>query len=324
MERARYEQLHRLVHGAQCILIAVHEHPDGDALGSMLALAEHLRLEGKQVIPFSVDPVPESFRFLPGSERVVQQPPSLTQVDAVVLLDCGDVRRTHLPLAGRTPRRPVILNLDHHPTVIELDGRPAVDENFVETRISSTCELVYDFLLANGQPVTKAIATCLLTGICTDTGNFQNLATTETCLVAASKLLLYGASLPQIIEATYKNKSVGALKLWGRALSRLKKDESTGQVTTVIRQVDLAECGVEAAATEGVSNFLNSLGEAQVVLVLREEDGTIRGSYRTTKPNVDVAKLARVYGGGGHTKAAGFTVKGRLEETPTGWRVIQD
>lgn len=322
MTQTQFRGLQQQLDRAQKILLAVHEHPDGDALGSMLALAEHLRSRGLAVTAFSHDPVPLSFQFLPGSQTVTQAPPDLAAFDAVVLLDCGDVRRTHLPLDQRESGRPVVVNLDHHPTRTTLRGQPVVDLNLVETHVSSTSELVYEYLLTTQAPITKSMATCLLTGICTDTGTFQNLATTETCLVAAARLLLQGANLPKIIQAINRNKSVGMLKLWGRALTRLKKDEANGLVTTVIRLADLEECGVED--TEGLANFLNSLGEARVVLVLQEEaDGSIRGSFRTTRPDVNVEELAKAYGGGGHVKAAGFTVRGRLEETPRGWRIVR-
>lgn len=325
MAAGDFAQIRKLLQGARRAVLAVHERPDGDALGAMLALAEHLRSQGKQVITFSRDPIPESFTFLPGSERVVRQAPVLADTDVVVLLDCGDVERTNLSFEQRRDGQPTVVNIDHHPTRTLFRGKDIVDVNHIDTRASSTCELIYEYLLATEAPITKPIATCLLTGICTDTGSFQNLATTDTCLAAAAKLLIYGANLPKIIEATYKNKSVGVLKLWGRVLMRLKKDEVTGIVTTVVRQQDLDDCGVDQTAAEGVSNFLNGLGEARVTLVLKEEpDGIIRGSYRTTKSDVDVSALAAAYGGGGHAKAAGFTVKGQLEETPTGWRVITE
>lgn len=317
------EQLSTLIAKARRVLLAVHEHPDGDALGAMLGLADYLRDQGKEVTTMTPDAAPEYFSYLPGSDRIVHAlPKPLAGYELVVLLDCGDVKRTHIPFSERRVGQPPVVNIDHHPTTTTLDGTEVVDVNMVDTGASSTSEIIYDMLLDFEATITKGIATCLLTGICTDTGNFQNLGTTQTCLVAASKLLIYGANLTKIIEATNKNKSVGALKLWGRALSRLKKDEATGLVSTVIRQRDIDECGVDVSAAEGVANFLNSLGEARATLVLKEEpNGAIRGSYRTTKEGVDVSAMAKRYGGGGHVKAAGFTVQGRLVETATGWTI---
>lgn len=301
------------------VALAVHEKPDGDALGSMLALAEHLEAVGHRVTRFSVDGVPPSYAFLPGSDQVTTEPPY--DVDVIALLDIGDVTRARLPLSPRGVA-PMVLVIDHHPTRLEHTSKDVVDGAVIATHVSSTCELVFHFLQYRQARITKSMATNLLTGISTDTGTFQNAATTGASLAVAAHLLLRGASLPKVIAATYRNKSVAALRLWGRALERLKHDPETGQVTTLIRQQDLRECGVDDDAAEGVSNFLNSLAGARLTLFLKEEpDGRIRGSYRTTRDDVDVAALAARYGGGGHRKAAGFTAVGPVTESTTSWEL---
>ncbi|MBI3115276.1 MAG: bifunctional oligoribonuclease/PAP phosphatase NrnA [Candidatus Kerfeldbacteria bacterium] len=326
MTQQHIDKLREQFRTANRILLAVHERPDGDALGSMLGLADSLRREGKTVTTYAADAPAASFAFLPGIADVVQEVSRpFADLDLVVLLDCGDVKRTHVPFREVRDRRPVVANIDHHPTRTNVDGADVVDVNVVDTQASSTCELIYDYLQGVGADISKEAATCLLTGISTDTGNFQNLATTHTCMVAASKLLLLGANLGKIVEATYRNKSVDALKLWGRVLARLKYDRAKGIVTTAIRQRDYQELEVDPDAAEGVANFLNSLQEAKVILVLKEEaDGTIRGSYRTTHSDVDVSQLAEKFGGGGHVKAAGFSVKGTLMETESGWEVVRE
>lgn len=299
--------------------MAVHEKPDGDALGSMLALAEHLEAGGHRVTRYSVDGVPPSFTFLPGSEQVTSERPG--GVDVILLLDIGDVARARLPLSPRGVA-PMVLVIDHHPTRLDQDSRDVVDGAVIATHVSSTCELVFHLLRHRQATITKTMATNLLTGISTDTGTFQNAATTGASLAVAAHLLLRGANLPKVVAATYRNKSVAALRLWGRALERLKQDPKTGQVTTLITQQDLADCQVGDDAAEGVSNFLNSLDDARLTLVLREEpDGRIRGSYRTTREDVDVAALAERWGGGGHRKAAGFSAPGPVTETATGWEL---
>jgi len=194
----------------------------------------------------------------------------------------------------------------------------------VRTNASSTCELVYEYLMHNGIPVTPSIANALLTGIITDTGGFQNLGTTLESMEIAGELLKRGANLRKIVQGTMRNKSVNVLRLWGRALSRLEYDPKTRIVSTALRTVDFEECGVAKDGIEGIANFLNGLADTDAVLVLREESGGyVKGSYRTKRSDIDVAVLARRYGGGGHVKAAGFSVRGTIEQYENGWMVQQ-
>jgi phosphoesterase RecJ-like protein len=161
-----------------------------------------------------------------------------------------------------------------------------------------------------------------LTGILTDTGGFSNMATTTRSMEIASRLLLHGALIQEVNDNTWKNKSLHGLQLWGRALSRLKRNPKTGIVSTAIFQKDFVECGAPNDAIEGIANFLNSLEDAAAALLLKEmPDGLINGSYRTTAADMDVAKLAGRYGGGGHIRAAGFTTPGRIIETDIGWEI---
>jgi phosphoesterase RecJ-like protein len=151
----------------------------------------------------------------------------------------------------------------------------------------------------------------------------MNLATTGSSVDAASDLLKRGVNLPDLSKRTMNNRSLATLKMWGKALERLQQTPY-GLVYTVLTQEDLAAAGTDGS--EGISNFLNSLDQetdARVILVLTQRDETtVKGSFRTTHPQVDVSKLAQAFGGGGHKKAAGFAVQGKLVETPGGW-IIQ-
>jgi phosphoesterase RecJ-like protein len=169
--------------------------------------------------------------------------------------------------------------------------------------------------------ITPEMATSLLTGILTDTTHFANPNTTPTVVDVAAKLMARGADHKKITQATMRNKNMATLKLWGRALSRLAYNEHSGVVSTVITLRDLEECGADADASTGIANFLNTLSEGKIALVLQEEPhGIVKGSFRTTS-DVDVAALAQQFGGGGHKIAAGFKVKGKLVETGLGWHV---
>ncbi|MFC1663378.1 bifunctional oligoribonuclease/PAP phosphatase NrnA [Patescibacteria group bacterium] len=325
--RNNFIQLEKLIESANRVLVTSHERADGDGLGSMLGLLHHLVERNKKVICFAKDFEPAGFHFLPGVETVLNTPEAIEdhQADLIILLDSGDIRRTHILdyLRRRDRQHFKIVNIDHHPPQFsEPDHQQLIDIHIVDQGMSATAELVFHFFDHHNHDINKDIATCLLTGILTDTGNFSNKATTDSSMSVAGSLLLSGANLQQITDMIIRNQSTGSLKLWGRALSRLTNDPKTGITTTAIKLNDLVECQVSADAADGIANFLNNLKDAKAIIVYREEaDGVIRGSLRTTRDDVDVAKIASQYGGGGHAKAAGFTTTGKLVETSTGWRI---
>ena len=160
-------------------------------------------------------------------------------------------------------------------------------------------------------------------GIYTDTDGFTNLATTPKSLRLCSELLSLGARFRDITAFTMRNKSIASLKLWGRALERLRLDTKNQIATTVIKRNDFEECGAADDDAEGVSSVLNHLSGIKMAMVLREiGDGTIKASLRTTDDSIDVSKIALQNGGGGHKKAAGFTVRGKIIESDEGWKII--
>jgi len=311
-----YKSAHDILKRANSVLLVAHRKPDGDAVGSTSAIVNWCAKEGIAVTPFCADPVPPHFMYLRGAERYATDPAEFTRGhDVVLVCDSGDLRYAGVAEHMSGMRHgPVVLNFDHHVTN-ELYG----DINIVDPKASSASEIVYRFLRHIGAEIDQDIATCLLTGIFADTGNFSNPATTRGSMEAASYLLRRGARLHDIARNLLRNKSVGTLQLWGAVLSRLKYNEKMGVASTAIFNKDLG--GVDSEQVEGVSNFLNAYLDAKVIMVLKEmPDGTVRGSLRSAD-DVDVSEYAKVMGGGGHKKAAGFSVPGRIIETEDGWRV---
>lgn len=317
------QQIIAEIKAAEHIMLVGHQKPDGDAVGSCLALAHYLCYLNKKFTCFAADTIHPSLQFLPMVEvftndhQVWHQP----KFDLLIVLDSGDLRYAGIShhVASYTHDYKII-NIDHHATN-EMFGH----YNLVMDKVSSTCEIVHDLLHAD-HAITMDIATCLLTGIVTDTNGFSNLATTATSIEKAGKLILHGANLKYITRSTILNQSVNNLKLWGRALERLYQDPKTGLVITAITHDDLLECEVGIEACEGVANFLSTLEEVNnnIVLVLSERDKeTVKVSLRTTSPLLDVAKFAKIMGGGGHKKAAGFSLKGSLIKTSYGWKIIK-
>jgi phosphoesterase RecJ-like protein len=159
----------------------------------------------------------------------------------------------------------------------------------------------------------------------TDTGNFSNPATTESALQIGGELIRAGGNYSAILNYTYRNKTTDGLKLWGIALSRLIVKKELDLAYTVLTRADMKGLKVTDGDVEGVANFLNSLGETKIALVLKEtHDGLVKGSLRTTHDDVDVSAIAASFGGGGHKKASGFSIKGRLIEKSGEWIIEKD
>jgi len=320
MNQILINKLEQLILVARKILIMVHQKPDGDALGSGLAFSEFLDTLGKANDFFSLGPIASSADFLPGRKKIKSDfgKIALSDYDLLIILDCGDLKQTGIEteLRALPPNLPII-NIDHHRT----------NENFgvlniLDPESSSTAEIVFALFETLNFPISKDAATLLLTGLITDTANFSNPATTFASLEAAGKLLSRGAKLGEISSNVLQNKSLDVLKFWGIILSRLSENKELGVVTTVITKEDLDLANLDEEALDGVTNFLNNLKGAKIVLVLKAlEDGKIKGSFRTTTPGIDVSRLAKTFGGGGHAKAAGFTIPGKLVKIEGGWRI---
>jgi phosphoesterase RecJ-like protein len=316
-----YKEIFDKLTESEKTLVIAHQNPDGDAVGSMLAVTHFLDQTIGDNHIFCVTEPMDTFNFLPGIERVNTNENIFNehQFDTIVILDSGDLKYCGVEIHIKNlSYEPVIINIDHHPTNTHFGHI-----NLVETNAASTTDILYRIFEHNRFNISKDMATCLLTGIMTDTGSFSNMGTTPQSIQNASELLINGARKQEIINNTLNFQSIGTLKLWGRAFSRLIKSEHTNSVITVITQKDFQECGVKNDSAEGIANFLNNLHGAKAVLVLKEQkDGTIKGSLRTTQDEVDVSVFARLFGGGGHKKAAGFTIKGRIKETAADWRIV--
>jgi len=274
------------------------------------------RARGATAMGFCADAIPEQYRYLSGSEYFTDDPAIFQDgnYDLVAVFDAGDL--VYAGVADFMPHlqgKPRILNIDHHIT-----NRGYGDINVIDPKASSTAEVLTRLFLAVGDRPDPRVATCLLTGILTDTNGFTNAATTESALNAAAELLRLGAKITEPVNRTLRNRTLASLRLWGLALSRLKHDAKSGLSSTAIFQNDLVEGGDDEQA-EGIANFLNTFLETSALLVLKEvPGGKVKGSLRTVG-DLDVSAIATALGGGGHKKAAGFTIDGRLTERDYGW-----
>lgn len=315
--RHHFDQAHELLRRAERVVVVAHQKPDGDTVGAATGLLSHLRRAGKAAEGYCKDPVPEQYRYLPMTERFHTDPAVLGMADLVIVNDAGDLSYAGIQdVMEGLGRRPTLVNIDHH-KVNSMFG----DVNIVDPSASSTAEVMHGFLRHMGASVDRDIATALLTGIVFDTGNFTNPATTVRSLAVASDLLNCGARLTEISGNITKNKPVDALRVWGTVLDRLKFDPKFGIASTAIFLDDVHAHGIDEEHVGGISNFLNKFLDVEIVLVLKEvPGGRVNGSFRTASA-IDVSEVAAALGGGGHRKAAGFTIPGRIEEMEHGWRI---
>jgi len=315
----QYRSLYRLLAACQRVLVVGHKKPDGDAIGASTALYHWLKTQGKDSILFCMDAPGPAFRFLDHYHDFTTDPAVFDAAyDAVVVLDSGDLRYCGIDqLVSRLPTGYRTINIDHHPTNTSYG-----DFNLVMPEVSSTSEIIYRFLTANGQAMDQTLATSLMTGILFDTHYFSNAATKHESLSAVSRLSAAGARATEIGRALYLNKDAKTLQLWGCALSRLRYSQAHDIAVTYLKTEDLARAGVGPAATEGIANFISTVcGGAETILILTQTDeNLIKGSFRSVKR--DVTKLAKLLGGGGHKLAAGFAIPGRIVETENGVKIV--
>lgn len=285
-------------------LVATHVRPDGDAVGSMLAMTYLLRRLGKHADPFCQDSIPAAHEFLPGSGSIRHKVDAPEFYDAAIMVDCGDYHRVGSSLEESIGRVPFLINIDHH-----INEEPFGDIFWVEPAASSTCEMLYDLAASIPLAPDADIATQLYTGVLTDTGSFRFSNTNERVLEIARNLVNFGAQPSFIAEQVYDSSSPQRIQLLARVLATVQFLADDQLVTAELSQQMFEETGTTPSDTESFINHLRSVKTARMAILFREEkDGVINVSMRS-KGSVDVASLARSFGGGGHYHAAAFRVK---------------
>jgi len=292
---------------AKTVAIVSHRDPDPDTIGSGIALALALDSLGKRVSLHCADAVPEAARFLAWADRYTTDAPPAT-ADLVVTVDFGSVERAKFAL----PAGPTLVNIDHHASN-DLFG----SVNLVDVTSAATAELVSRVIDALGVTWTPDMATAALVGIMTDTGSFQFPSTDARALERAARLREAGADLQAITYNVFRNKRFQALKLWGYAFARLRREQDGQLVWTEVTRDDFANA---EALDEDISGLVEQIARAngmRVALLFNEHDaGTIKVSCRTSAwtPSVDAAAVMSRFGGGGHVRAAGALITGSATE----------
>lgn len=294
---------------ADSVVVACHVNPDGDALGSLFAASLGLESLGKKTYAtWGTTPaaIPFSYQFLPGADTVVQ-PNDVPDADVFLAVDCGAGDRLG-SLEERARGAKIVINVDHHPGNDDFGTY-----NIVVTHVSSTAELITRILQDLNVELNKDIATCLYTGLVTDTGRFQYSNSTPDTLRLAADLLALGVPATEIATEVFESSPFGYLKLVGRVLDRAILFEDVRFVYSWLTLADLAETGVAPDETDKLIDAVRSTRAADVAALFKEQsDGRYRVSLRSKGPSVGA--LARTHGGGGHELAAGFTAPD-VEET---------
>ncbi|HLY22586.1 MAG TPA: DHHA1 domain-containing protein [bacterium] len=288
------------------VLLLNHVSPDGDCLGSTLALARALRARGQQAVVASSDGVPEMYRFLPGANQIVTALAADEPFGAAVFMECSTPDRAGA-LAARAVGVPLWINIDHH-----MSNGGYGDLILYDPAAAAVGELVTPIVQALG-PIDADGATCLLTALLTDTGSFRYASVTPRTLRIAADLVQAGARPVDIYTQVYENRPAAALRLLGMALSRLEVSPDGRIAWTSVTQEMLRTSGTSMEESEGIVGMLRAIGGVQVALLFKEEPDGIRVSMRG-RPGVRVNVVAEAFAGGGHAAAAGFTATGPLPE----------
>lgn len=282
-------------------LLLGHLHPDGDVLGSMLGLGLALKGHGKRVTLAGPHPVPEPYRFLPGAEWIEQWKEPSGVHEVAVLLDCPDPARTGGLVDQVREHGTTVVNIDHHQ-----DNRRFGDINWVDVNAAATGEMVYDLLDVLGWPITPEIATALYTTLVTDTGSFRYSNSTPKAFRTAAHLVSKGAAPARIAGELYEGRTLEDLRLLGQLLERIETS-ADGRVAWLVLHGDLAR-NQDLIEAEDFIAYPRSIRSVKVALLFRElQPGQVKVSLRG-KGEVNVARIAARFGGGGHPNAAGCTV----------------
>jgi phosphoesterase RecJ-like protein len=294
-------QVVELIEKKDRFAITSHVRPDGDGLGSSLGLYWLLRSLNKEVDVVMRDSAPHAYQQLPGANSIRVAPAVGEHFDAVFVIECSDIDRPGLD----DLKDQFVVNIDHHSTT-ELFGQI----NWIDSTAAAVGEMIYNLCKATGGRVTKEIAECVYTALLTDTGSFHYSNTTERTFKIASELVRIGVKTAKTAEAIFGSYEWPKIELLSHVLSTAKRD-ATGHVAWMWQTLAMQE--QTHAAEEDADGFVNyplAVGEVEATALFKE---TAPGVYRTSlrsKGDVNVAKIAEQFGGGGHRNAAGCTLKG--------------
>lgn len=288
----------------QTFCVVGHVRPDGDCIGSQLGLTLALRNEGKKVVCWNQDLMPQKYCFL-DRDGTIQQPKRGLKFDCVIATDCASFERLG-SVGPFIARRKPLINIDHH----ESNTRYG-DLNWVSPRDPSTGELIYRLLKAARWPITKPIADCLFAAVSTDTGSFQYATTRPATLHVAGELVSHGANLEKICDEVYQSYPLSRVRLLKHVYNRFRLSHNDQIAWFWLRKADFTRTGADSADSEGLIDHIRAIEPVVIACVFEElEPELTRVSLRSKTDQVNVNEIAALFGGGGHAAAAGARIPG--------------
>jgi bifunctional oligoribonuclease and PAP phosphatase NrnA len=293
-----------LIESKHRFMITAHVRPDGDSLGSSLALYWILRALEKDAVVIMRDRVPRQYRLLPGADDVVVLPEITEEFDGAFVIECSDIDRPGL--VGLEAQH--VVNIDHHSTTA-LFG----NINWIDSTASAVGEMIYNLCKALGVTPTREIAICVYTALLTDTGSFHFSNTTERTFKIASELVRRGVEPAKVSQALFYSYPYSKIKLLGLALATLERDASghLAWIRVSLDDMERAEANDEDA--DGIVNYALSVGDVDAVAFFKESAPDVYRVSLRSKGKINVARVAEKFGGGGHKNASGCTVSGDFE-----------
>jgi phosphoesterase RecJ-like protein len=290
---------------SQTVCVGGHIRPDGDCIGSELALALALRRQGKEVVCWNEDPLPQKYAFLdPG--HLVQIPKAGAEFDLVIALDCATFERLG-SIGPAVEHRKLLINIDHHQSNTRYG-----DLNWISDREASTGELVFRILRVAGWAITPAMADCLFTAVSTDTGSFQYSTTKPVTYHTAGELVKLGANLEKVCHEVYQSFPLSRVRLLKHLYSHFHLTGRDRIAYLWLKNRDFARTGADRDDTEGLIDHLRAIEPVVVACIFEEiEPELTRISLRSKSDAVNVSDIAAQFGGGGHRGAAGARVAGK-------------
>jgi bifunctional oligoribonuclease and PAP phosphatase NrnA len=299
------EECAAMIQEARHVLVICHVDPDGDAIGSLLGMGWFLQALDKEHVLACAGVEPSKMRFLPHTRPIVTS--SAANHDLIVTLDCNSLDRLGSVISNPSLAGLPIVNIDHHVTNT-LFGQV----NWIDSRAAATAEMIYRLAPALGVTVSQQAATCLLTGIVTDTWAFRTPNTTARTMAITMEAMSAGAPLNDIVYRTIETRTFAGLRLWALVIN--KAELKDGVVWAEVTQEDFRSAGSNREGQNGLVNLLLSAKESRVAVVLTETpEHTIDVSIRS-QPGLDVSATAVRLGGGGHPQAAGLTLRTTMAE----------
>jgi len=294
-----------LIESKHHFMITAHVRPDGDSLGSSLALYWILRALDKDAVVIMRDRAPRAYRMLPGADEILVMPEITERFDGAFVIECSDIDRPGL--IGLEEQN--VVNIDHHSTTA-LFGHI----NWIDSTASAVGEMIYNLCKALGVTPTREIAICVYTALLTDTGSFQFSNTTERTFKIASELVRRGVEPAKVSQALFYSYPYSKIKLLGLALSTLERDSSgnLAWIRVMLDDVERAEASEEDA--DGIVNYALSVGDVEAVAFFKETTPDVYRVSLRSKGKINVARVAEHFGGGGHRNASGCTVSGDFDE----------